>query len=101
MFDNDRYVSKGIQQTIPLELQSFMWNSIDKLKAQKYDLDYLQIFQLTKQRVEDIFLQQIIHSQELPKFVKTYILLSNEAIDTKVFVIDNGKYSTMLLYEEY
>lgn len=34
MFDNDRYITKGIQAEIPLELQLFFWNCIDTRKIQ-------------------------------------------------------------------
>jgi len=101
MFNNDRYISKGIQQTTPLELQLFMWSCIHKLKSQNYKLDYLQIFVLTKMKIDNIFLQEITHSQEMPVFKKAYRLLTNQTVYSKVFVIDNGEFSTMLLSEEY
>lgn len=45
MFDNDKLITKGVQQNIPLELQLFMWNCIDILKDQRHQLNYLQIFE--------------------------------------------------------
>ncbi len=101
MFNNDRHISKDVQQAIPLELQIFMWDCIDNLQKQSIQLDYLQIFTFTKKRVDDIFLQEIQHIQEMPKYIETYNILSSESIDTKVYVIDNGEYSTMILHKEY
>lgn len=43
--EKKRYLTRGIDETIPLELQLFMWNAIDNMPAPK---DYLQIFELTQ-----------------------------------------------------
>ncbi len=101
MFNNDRYMTKEIQQQIPIELQLFLWNCIDTLKEQEQELDYLQVFELTKERVDDVFFQKIEHRQEVPEYSKTYRVFPNEMVDAKVFVIDDGTHSTMLLAEEY
>ena len=42
MFNNKRYLTKGIDESIPLELQLFMWNCIDRMPEPK---DYLQVFE--------------------------------------------------------
>ena len=39
MFDNSRYLTRGVNQSIPLELQIFMWSCIGNLKIEK---DYLE-----------------------------------------------------------
>ncbi|MBU3144616.1 DUF960 family protein [Clostridium sp. CF012] len=102
MFDkSNRYITKGIQQEMPLELQLLMWNYIDKLKEQGMELDYLQVFELIEHRADDIFYQIIEHRQEVPEYNKTYKLFSKRIINAKVFVICDGKYATMLLAEEY
>lgn len=101
MFDNNRYITKGVQQEIPLELQLFMWNCIDTLKEQGQELDYLQVFELTKERADDVFFQEIEHRQEVPEYKKTYNIFPQEIVDAKVFVIDDGSHSTMMLAEDY
>lgn len=101
MFDNKRYMTNGVKSEVPVELQLFMWNCIDTLKEQGYKLDYLQVFELKKERVDDIFFQKIEHCQEVPKYKKTYRVSSKEMIETKIFVIDDKTHSTMLLAEEY
>lgn len=101
MFDNAKYITKDVQNSIPLELQLFMWNCINALKEKNQELDYLQVFKLTKQRADDIFFQKIEHKQEIPEYRKTYTVFPSEIVDAKIFVIDDGKSSTMLLAEEY
>ncbi|AKA70871.1 DUF960 domain-containing protein [Clostridium scatologenes] len=101
MFDNDKFITKGIQEEIPLELQLFLWNCIDTLKEQGQELDYLQSFELTKERSDDIFFQKIEHRQGVSEYSKSYRVISNELVEAKIFVIDDGTYSTMMLAEEY
>lgn len=108
MFDkNNRYMTRGVQADIPIELQIFMWNCIDSLKIQENELDFLQVFELNEHRADDIFYQIIVHRQEVPDYKKTYKILAKETVNAKVFVINDGEdeigkgYSTMLLAEEY
>lgn len=62
MFDkNNRYMTKVVQQQISLELQLFIWNCIDELKEQGKKLNYLQVFKLTKVRIDDIYFKNIEH----------------------------------------
>ncbi len=98
---NNRYVTKGIQLEIPLELQLFLWNCIDTLKDQGQELDYLQVFEIITERADDILFRKIEHRQEVPEYSITYKVLPTEIVNAKIFVIDDGKYSTMLLAEEY
>lgn len=46
MFNNKRYLSRGVDDTIPIELQLFMWGCIDQLPEPR---DYLQIFDLERE----------------------------------------------------
>jgi len=101
MFDNDRYMTCGIQQEIPVELQAFMWSCIDDLRSQGRELDYLQVFELDRERVGNTFFQKIEHRQEVPSYKKTYYSFTQEAVKAKIFVIDDGDHSTMLLADEY
>lgn len=101
MFNNQRYMTKGIQLEIPIELQLFLWNCIDTLKEQGQELDYLQVFELTKERVDDVFFQNIEHRQEVPEYSKTYRVSPKEMVNVKIFVIDDGTNSVMLLASEY
>ena len=94
MFSNNRYLTKGVQTEIPLELQIFMWECIDRLHEPK---DYLQVFNL-----EDLEgVQRVSHSSEEPEYKMEYLMPSEAPITQKVYVIDDGDHSTMLLAEEY
>lgn len=96
MFEGDKYLTAGVDREIPIELQIFMWNCIANLSVEK---DYLQVFTLSKGENN---IQKIIHSQEQPEYEKEYLIdMPFEAIETKIFVIDDGDHSTMLLAEEY
>jgi hypothetical protein len=95
MFDGKKYLTRGVDRAIPLEVQIFMWQCIDNLKVEK---DYLQVFDLS---VED-GMQRVVHKQEVPEYRHSYTLsVSGPVHDVRVFVIDDGEYSTMLLAEEY
>jgi hypothetical protein len=101
MFDNNRYVTIGVKNAIPIETQLFIWNCIDTLRQKGQKLDYLQVFELTQDRTDDILFQKIEHRQEVPKYEKVYRIFPTEMISSKIFVIDDRAYSTMLLAEEY
>lgn len=93
MFSNKRYITKGVQADIPFELQIFMWDCIKAVP----EPDYLQIIRLSDFNGK----QRIIHEQEIPEYKREYLLAVNEPINAKVYIIDDGDHSTMLLAEEY
>ena len=94
MFDNPRYLTRGVHETIPLELQLFLWDCIDRMPEPK---DYFQIFELN-----DIDgMQHIVHSSEQPEYTMNYFIPTLNAVSAKIYVIDSEEYSTMLLAEEY
>lgn len=86
MFDKDRYLTRGVSEEISLEIQILLWSMIGKIKIKK---DYLQVF-------------EIEHRQEIPKYKKEHVVV-NTGINSKakIFVIDDGEYSTMMLSSEY
>ena len=93
--EKKRYLTRGVDETIPVELQMFMWEAIDQMPEPK---DYLQVFNLSVENG----LQVVRHTSEQPEFDMTYILAASDAsIATKVYVIDSEEYCTMLLAEEY
>ncbi|MCI1931961.1 MAG: DUF960 domain-containing protein [Clostridia bacterium] len=95
MFKNKRYVTRGAS-SIPFWIQMILWLMIDSLDIEK---DWLQVFNITTQE-EKI---HIIHTQEQPPYKRESIVpLNGESeITAKIFVIDDGEHSTMLLAEEY
>ena len=97
MFDKDRYLTQGIDATIPLEVQAAMWITIELMPEPK---SYLQVFELEPLGE---FVQRMTHTQEQPDYsCEVYVPLPHdvEAVTAKVYVIDDGDHSTMLLPEE-
>ena len=43
MFQNKRFLTRGVQAEIPIELQLFLWHCIDNLPEER---DYFQVFKL-------------------------------------------------------
>lgn len=97
MFDNQRYMTRGIESTIPCETILLLWQLIDERKKES-EMDYLQVFQLTIQGR----LQHIEHHQEEPPYKARFAVETDaEPVNAKIFVIDDGSHSTILLAEEY
>lgn len=94
MFDNNRYLTCGIDSKIPLDLQLFMWECVDQLPPKR---DYLQVFDLEQVGT----MQSITHRSEEPEYRKVYLLPSEKPITEKLYIIDDGGHSTMLLASEY
>ena len=102
MFDNgSRYITRGVENKIPLDLQIFMWQLIEEIKDTVEELDYLQIFNIVVvDEIENKVI--IIDSQEVPEYKNILIVNTSEPCDSeKIFVIDDNTHSTMLLAEEY
>ena len=95
MFQNQRYLTRGVQDTIPPELQLLMWNALEAVPEPK---DYFQILRLFVLNG----IQCIEHEQEQPPYKWEYLLPTIEnPITAKVYIIDDGDHCTMLLAEEY
>lgn len=102
MFKQDsRCVTRGVNAEIDIRLQLAMWSLIDILKMKEdVEVDYLQVFKLKK----EVDFIKIEHSQEVPEYKSVHMIGIDDIEldkDTKIFVIDSGDYSTMLLPEEY
>ena len=95
MFNNSRYITKGINEELPLSIQILLWSLVDSLLIEK---DYLQIFTIKIIRGN---LLEITHSQEKPVYTQTIQTIGDIDRNMKVYIIDDGEYSTMLFAEEY
>ena len=89
-----RYLTRGVDAEIPIELQVLMWQAVDQMPEPK---DYLQVFRLS----EENGLQIVHHTSEQPLFEMTYIVEVKKPVTAKVYIIDDGEHCTMLLAEEY
>ena len=81
--------------TIPGWLVLLLWSMIEGMQVEQKD--YLQVFRLQKSERG----QRIWHEQEQPPYLYQMDVPCADAVDAKIFVIDDGTHSTMLLAEEY
>ena len=95
IFDNQRFITRGVEERIPPLLQFIMWGLIDRMPVDSKD--YLQVFSLFCENGR----QSVTHSQEEPEYNKEYLFDTGVSVTAKIFVIDDGTHSTMLLAEEY
>ena len=104
MFEKNTYITKGIKESLPDELVSLLWLTLQK--ETKWKKDYLQIFEFKNIGQLNEPILEVKWRQEKPKHIETFyvkgIILSVE----KVWVICDGEetedeISTMLLPEEY
>ena len=96
-FTNSRYLTSTVSHTLHPTLMSFLWKLVDSLPAER---DYLQVFDLYEANGE----QKIVHRSEEPEHRKEYVfpyLSSENIINNKIYVIDDGDHSTMLYADEY
>ena len=95
MFNNQKFLTRGIESEIPSWLVHLMRHIV--LTMEVKGKDYLQVFKLTKTPVG----QHIVHEQEQPTYRYELDVPCDDAVDAKVFIIDDLTHSTMLLAEEY
>ena len=98
MFKNERYLTVGIANTLPPWLVFMLWDTIDNMET---PVDYLQVFSVSYEEKDGISHLTIVHSQENPEYTQTYTAVTSDKVTAKIFVIDNGDHSTMMLAEEY
>ncbi|MGO0063490.1 DUF960 family protein [Brevibacillus fluminis] len=103
MFSSDRYVTRGVNELVPFELQLLLWSILEKRQEQGDQLDYLEVFELSAEFVDGEPLQKILNRQEQPYHQEVIYVnhIENLAIGVTIWVIDSGEYSTMLLPQEY
>jgi len=103
MFDKDKYITRGINTNIKMEIQLLIWSYIAELSKRKnFKLDYLQVFELSPYSEDaGTHNEKIIHRQEVGSYEETHLIKIDEPFTAKIYVIDDGKYSTMMLAEEY
>ena len=95
MFNNPKYLTRGVQSTIPGWLVILLWHLIEIMPVEQKD--YLQVFRLSRTGTG----QHITHTQEQPPYQYELDVPCTDAVKAKIFVIDDGTHSTMLLAEEY
>ena len=98
MFQNDRYITRGIKEKInPLHYLQ-LWQMIEDMDVEQKD--YLQIFVL-RTKFGRKGLQEVEHTQEEPPYRSIHRFYTATPVNAKIFVLDDGNNSTMLLADEY
>ncbi|CFJ35229.1 Uncharacterised protein [Mycobacterium tuberculosis] len=46
MFSTDRYVTRGVNEVVPFELQRMLWSILERRQERGDELDYLKVFEL-------------------------------------------------------
>ena len=95
MFQNPKYLTCGAQRTLPVWLVLLLWHLITRIPDEQRD--YLQVFRLQKTTAG----QHISHEQEQPPYSYEMDIPCDDAVNAKIFVIDDQTHSTMLLAKEY
>lgn len=95
MFTNERYITREVADKVPIEMQLPMWDFVERI----VEKDYLQIFEFTP---KENGIVEVMHKQEIPEFTYTY-KIKNVGIKNKMklYMIDNGEYSTLMFSHEY
>ena len=95
MFDDQKFLTRGIESEIPAWLVHLMWHMVLTMEIEKKD--YLQVFTLTKTPTG----QHIVHEQEQPTYRYELDVPCDDAVDAKVFIIKDLTHSSILLALEY
>ena len=95
MFQNPKYLTCGAQSTLPAWLVLLLWHLIGRIPDEQRD--YLQVFRLSRTATG----QHITHEQEQPSYSYEMDIPCDDAVNAKIFVIDDQTHSTMLLAEDY
>ncbi len=101
-----RYLTRGIHDRLPVLLQILLWDTIDNLRDSGQELNCLQVFKIATKENPDRNgkLLVIIHSQEKPGYRREYVMPVGrdvEEINGNIFVIDDTDHATMMWAEEY
>lgn len=100
-----RYMTKGIQETLPIQLQFFLWELQMNLRATKKDIDYLQVYHLSTIAKDSKTFQVIHHKAEKPPYNAVYCLESEICFNDKIYIIsdkyEDSLVETMLFASEY
>jgi len=97
----ERYMTRGIQADIPMEIQLFLWNLQTEIRKNSKEIDYLQVYDLEIENGN----QKVRHSSEEPEYEKEYVIQVEEPVTAKIFIVEDDfstyLVETMLLAEEY
>ena len=82
-----RYMTKGIQEFLPIEVQFFLWELQMNLRATEKDIDYLQVYHLSTIAKDCKTFQVIHHEAEKSKHSAMYCLEAEICVKDKIYII--------------
>lgn len=101
-FNNTGYSTQGYANEIPLVVQLMISSMLHKRIEDKKEVDYLQVFKLSRETSSNgVVSQKIVHKQEVPPLEDVCYLITDEAVNETVFCIDDETHHTFLLASEY
>ena len=101
-FSGSRYVTKGVAENFPIELQAALFSAIEQMREKVCgQLDYLQVFEIvTEFKGQKKFLH-IYHMQECPEAKLEYFIPTDDEVNGRAYMIDDVDHITLMLAEEY
>ena len=104
MFEKNTFITRGINESLPLDIITILWMKVQNTKNRK--LDYLQVFELKNTSSNGEQVVEVKWSQEVPEHTESFVIRGTTTSVEKVWIICSGEgtdqeYSTMLLPEEY
>lgn len=98
-----KYVTKGVNTTLPPKLQLYLWQLQDNLKEEQKEVDYLQVFHISE--IIENGLVAVKHTAEVPPHEEIYLFTTEKTFEGTIYIItdtiDDEQIETMLLSLEY
>ncbi len=85
-FSGKKYVTIGITENIPIEIQNRIYCMIHNVCESLNEVDYLQVFELTSKSTDEGTFQVISHSQDVPEYSSVIKLKITKPITEKKYM---------------
>ncbi len=95
MFQGKRYLTSRSVQTIPQVIILVLWEMVDGMRVKHKDREQLFELYATSQG------QIICHMQQEHPYLYELELPCAKPVDAKVYIVDKGTYSIMMLADEH
>ena len=89
MFKKNLYITKGINEEMPLELINILWLKVQGETDRQ--LDYLQVFEFKNVGPNDAPVLEVKWSQEEPEHMQFFYVKGINTDVEKVWIICNGE----------
>lgn len=102
-FNGKKCITEEIKKQLPSILMYYLWHLIEeKKKEPNIEMDYMQVFELTVEKIDGEAQLVITHSQEQPiAYQEKHYIKDIPIVIGEIFVIDDVDFVTMLWDYEY